>query len=85
MSNVFEGQPDARQSEMVTEKMSRFRPVCRALSLEEKQLHDEIKASYEQVEKLIDKLPAGRYRALAYTALEESCMWGIKCLTDNHG
>ena len=85
MTNVFEGAPDARQSDKVDEKMSRFRPTYRALTEEQKQLHDELKASYEQVEKVIDKLPAGRYRSLAYTALEESCMWAIKELTDNHG
>jgi len=35
------------------------------------------------VERLIDELPARRYRALALTTLEESCMWAVKELTAN--
>jgi hypothetical protein len=29
----------------------------------------------------IERIKPGRYRALAITALEESCMWAIKGLT----
>jgi len=83
MANVYEGEPDSRQSDDPTLKVSRFRPRYRALSDGEKALHDELKSHYTMVEQLIDQLPAGRYRSLAMTALEESCMWGIKALTDN--
>lgn len=83
MTNVFQGQPDARQSGDEKEKLSRFRPRYRALSDEEKALHDDMKNAYEIVEKLIDQVPEGRYRSLAYTSLEESCMWAIKQLTAN--
>jgi hypothetical protein len=83
MANVFEGQPDARQSDDPEMPVSRFRPRYRALSDDEKALHDDIKDAYAAVERMIDLLPAGRYRALAMTALEASCMWSIKELTSN--
>ena len=83
MPNVYDGQPDARQSADEAEPMSRFRPRYRALSDNEKAAHDELKDGYALVEAMIDKLPAGRYRALALTALEESCMWAVKELTAN--
>jgi len=87
MANVFEGAPDARQSENEAEPMSRFRPRYRALSDDERQFHDDLKAHYEMVEhmvdQLVDRLPGGRYKALALTTLEESCMWAIKALTAN--
>jgi hypothetical protein len=63
--------------------MSRFRLKYRALSVAEAGQHDALKAGYEAVERLIDALPPGRYRALALTALEESCMWAVKELTAN--
>ena len=82
MANLYEGQPDGRQAadgEQVT--LTRFRPRYRQLSDEEKTLHDEIKTAYSAVEMLIEKLKPGRYRALAITSLEESCMWAVKELT----
>lgn len=81
MTDVFEGKPDARQSEDVKEPLSRFRPRYRALTDEEKDFHDKLKASFVDVEKLVDQIKPGRYRALALTALEESCMWAVKELT----
>jgi len=83
MANVYEGQPDARQSDDEAMQVSRFRMRYRALSDDEKAQHDAIKGAYETVELLIGALPAGRYRALALTALEESCMWAVKELTAN--
>lgn len=83
MTNVYEGAPDARQSVNVGETLSRFRPRYRALTQEEKDLHDDIKVAYEHVEHYLDKVPNGRYKSLALTALEESCMWAIKELTAN--
>lgn len=83
MTNVFEGEPDARQSTNTEEKLSRFRPRYRALSTEEKDLHDDIKAAYERVEFYLERVDAGRYKDLALTSLEESCMWAIKQLTSN--
>lgn len=83
MSHVYDGAPDARQSADEKESLSRFRPRYRALSEEEKTQHDELKDGYALVEAMVDKLPAGRYRALALTALEESCMWAVKELTAN--
>jgi hypothetical protein len=81
MANVYEGAPDARQSDDETLPLSRFRPRYRALSAEMVAQHDALKAAYEAVEQLIIQLPAGRYRALALTALEESCFWAVKELT----
>lgn len=83
MPNVFEGQPDDRQvaDDAIAIKPTRFRPRYRALSTEEKVLHDDLKIAYERVERYMDNLPEGRYKSLALTALEESCMWAIKQLT----
>ncbi len=79
-NNVFEGQPDGRQGDSST-KTSRFRPMYRALTDEEKALHDEIKAKAVELEVLFEKVKAGRYAALAITALEQSVMWVVKELT----
>lgn len=81
MSHVFEGQPDARQSNDVAEPVSRFRPKYRALTDDEKALHDSLKAKAVELEALFDQVKPGRYRALAFTALEESVMWVVKELT----
>ena len=81
MANVFDGNPDARQSDDEAMPVTRFRPRYRALSDEEKQIHDDLKASFEAVEVQIMRCHPGRYRALALTALEESCMWVVKELT----
>lgn len=81
--NVFEGEPDARQSDDATHKVSRFRPTYRALNEEEKAVHDEIKNYAEQMESIYDKVPNGRYKSLALTALEASVMWIVKELTAN--
>lgn len=81
MTNVFEGAPDGRQSEDVNEPVSRFRPRYRALTDEEKDLHDGIKAKAAELEALFEQVKPGRYRSLGLTALEESVMWTIKELT----
>lgn len=80
-THVFAGKPDARQSTDVALPVSRFRPQYRALKPEEKALHDELKAAYASVEALVECIKPGRYRALAITTLEESCMWAVKELT----
>lgn len=81
MSNVYEGKTDARQSEDVNMPTSRFRPRYRALSDEEKALHDEIKNKAAELEGLFGKVKQGRYNSLAITALEQSVMWVVKELT----
>ena len=43
MAHVFDGKPDTRQSSDVAAKVSRFRPTYRALTDDEKALHDQIK------------------------------------------
>lgn len=80
MANVYEGTPDARQAdgEIAT---SRFRPRYRALSDEEKALHDQIKAKAAELEFLFEQVKPGRYRSLGLTALEEAVMWTVKELT----
>ena len=77
--NVYEGKPDDRQAGDI--KPSRFRPQYRALSEEEKQIHDDIKQKAEELEQLFGKVGAGRYQSLALTSLEESVMWAVKQLT----
>lgn len=80
-AHVFEGKPDARQSDDQGLVVSRFRPTYRALSEEEKALHDEIKSKAHDLEILFLRVKAGRYNSLAMTALEQSIMWIIKELT----
>lgn len=81
MTHVYEGQPDARQSDDVSEVVSRFRPRYRALTEDEKTLHDQIKAKASELESLFEQVKAGRYRSLGFTALEEAVMWTVKELT----
>lgn len=81
MAHVYEGAPDARQSADVAEPVSRFRPRYRALTDDEKALHDAIKAKAAELESLFEKVKPGRYRALGFTALEEAVMWTVKELT----
>lgn len=45
MTNVFEGQPDARQSDDVAHKVSRFRPTYRALRHRDREGREMIDAS----------------------------------------
>lgn len=81
MSNVFEGQSDGRQQDSVTAPVSRFRPRYRALSEEEKALHDALKSKAAELETLFEQVKPGRYHSLAITSLEESIMWIVKELT----
>ena len=80
-THVFEGAPDGRQSGEVTEPVSRFRPRYRALTDDEKALHDAIKAKAAELEALFERVKPGRYRSLGMTALEESVMWTVKEMT----
>lgn len=81
MANVFEGKPDGRQSDDVKHPVSRFRPTYRALTDDEKALHDQLKTKAAELEALFDKVKKGRYAALAMTSLENSLMWIVKELT----
>jgi hypothetical protein len=80
MAHLYAGEPDARQATTAI-KTSRFRPVYRALTDEEKALHDNIKAAAKWMEDLIDALPPGREVSLGMTKLEEAVMWAVKGLT----
>ncbi len=81
MADVFEGKPDARQSSDQAYPVSRFRPTYRALSDDEKALHDEIKTKAAELEVLFGRVKPGRYNSLAITSLEQSVMWVVKELT----
>ena len=81
MSHVFSGEPDGRHSQEIDMPTSRFRPRYRALTDDEKALHDEIKAKAAELESLFERVKAGRYRSLGFTALEEAVMWTVKELT----
>jgi hypothetical protein len=81
MTNVYEGTPDARQSTDTAEKVSRFRPRYRALTDDEKALHDAIKAKAVELEDLFNQVKPGRYLSLGFTALEQAVMWAVKELT----
>lgn len=79
--HVFAGVPDARQSDKIDEPVSRFRPRYRALTDDEKALHDEIKAKAADLEAAFEKVKNGRYKSLGITALEQAVMWTVKELT----
>lgn len=81
MANVYDGKPDGRQSSDQAAPVSRFRPTYRALSDEEKALHDELKAKAAEMEALYARVKPGRYNSLAITSLEQSVMWIVKELT----
>jgi len=80
MTNVYEGKPDGRQADTAI-PVSRFRPRYRALTDDEKALHDAIKSKADELEQLFEKVKPGRYHSLAITSLEESVMWIVKELT----
>jgi hypothetical protein len=80
VAHVFEGQPDGRQADTAI-AVSRFRPKYRALTDEEKALHDALKDKAAEMEVLFGKVKAGRYNSLAITSLEQSVMWIVKELT----
>jgi len=80
MAHVFEGQPDGRQADTAI-PVSRFRPKYRALTDDEKALHDALKDKAGELEALFGKVKAGRYNSLAMTSLEQSIMWIVKELT----
>jgi len=79
MANLYEGAADARQAkdgeQVVT---SLFRPRYRALTDDEKALHDAIKGKASEMEALFEQVKPGRYRSLGITALEASVMWTVK-------
>lgn len=84
MTHVYDGGPDSRQSDKVDEPLSRFRPRYRALTDDEKALHDAIKAKAVELETLIDSIKMRsptRYKSLAMTELELAIMWAVKELT----
>lgn len=80
MAHVYEGEPDARQSDEASAP-SRFRPTYRRLSEHEKELHDAIKTKAAELEALFERVPPGQYRDLGMLALEQSVMWTVKQLT----
>lgn len=45
--------------------------------------HGKLRVAFEAAESLIDALAAGRAKALALTALEESYMWVGKAIRDD--
>lgn len=60
---------------------SRFRHQYRSLNISESALISEIKDKAVELEELFEKVKPGRYRSLAFTALEESIMWAVKEIT----
>jgi hypothetical protein len=79
--HLFEDKPDARQSDDPNIPVSRFRPRYRALSEEEKILHDQIKDKATELEALFAQAKPGRYNSLAITSLEQAIMWIVKEIT----
>lgn len=80
MTDLYEGKPDGRQADTAI-AVSRFRPRYRALTEEEKSLHDEIKNKAAELEGLFNRVKPGRYNRLAMTSLEQAVMWVVKELT----
>ena len=81
MAHVFEGKLDGRQSDDSSAPVNRFRPKYRALTDEEKALHDALKNKAAELESLFAQVKSGRYNALAITSLEQAIMWIVKELT----
>lgn len=81
MANAYDGKPDNRQSYDINELVSRFRPKYRALTDDEKALHDALKNKAAELEQLYLKVKPGRCNSLAMTSLEQSVMWIVKELT----
>lgn len=81
MANVYESKTDDRQSDNINHPVSHFRPTYRALTDDEKSLHDAIKAKAQELEIMFSMVKAGRYNSLAITSLEQSIMWIVKELT----
>lgn len=80
MANVYEGKTDSRQADTAI-PVSRFRPRYRALTDDEKKLHDDLKNKAAELEALFERVKPGRYNSLAVTSLEQSVMWVVKELT----
>jgi hypothetical protein len=80
MTHVYEGSPDDRQADTAI-PVSRFRPRYRALTDDEKALHDAIKDKAAELETLFAQVKPGRYNSLAITSLEQAVMWIVKELT----
>ncbi len=80
MTHVYDRKPDGRQAETAI-AVSRFRPRYRALTDDEKALHDALKDKAAELEELFTKVKPGRYNSLAVTSLEQSIMWIVKELT----
>ena len=93
MANVYDETPDGRQSDDVNMEVSIFRPTYRALTDDEKALHDEIKKKAGKLYALFckviptpyasDTLTMDRvtYKEYARKDLESSVMWIVKALT----
>lgn len=71
----------AAETKLAELEQERFRPRYRALTDDEKALHDAIKGKASELEVLFDQVKPGRYRSLGLTALEEAVMWCVKELT----
>lgn len=57
-----------------------FRP--QALTAEQQLQVEGVRLAFEQAASEVERhCPAGRYRALAMTELEASCMWAIKAIS----
>lgn len=80
-NHVYDGKPDGRQQATTDAPVSRFRPRYRALTEDEKALHDAIKAKADELATLFETVKPGRYRSLGMTALEEAVMWTVKEMT----
>ncbi len=80
MAHTYEDKPDGRQADTAI-SVSRFRPKYRALTDDEKALHDALKSKAEELENLFAMVKPGRYSSLALTSLEQSVMWIVKELT----
>lgn len=81
MANLYNGKTDARQSDDINMPVSRFRPRYRAITDDEKALHDAIKSKAAELESLFEQVKPGRYRSLGFTDLESAVSWTIKELT----
>lgn len=58
--------------------LQRFRPVVRLPTEDERALLAAVNDKAAELEALIQTVKPGRYRSLAFTALEEAVLWAVK-------
>lgn len=84
MPHLYEGEPDARQSNETSlddDIINRFRPTYRQLTDDEKRIHDWLKSSVLPFAMIANEIVQDQYRYESLKSLELFIMWAVKGLT----